>query len=224
MIISCAKNAFEVICGVGNFNAITFAASELQLMEDVNIKDDVLRSACKALKKDKKDNDGIDLESKIKAEASIFRAYVAHALKKFSLNRKDFVDADKDEYFEKLDSDLSEWVERTAQIPKLLTVFPESLVIIDLAFDIAQECLKRTESMLEKCSRLSLLNCAKRQIFKLACLLERMQTRREYEEKMMKEEKFRAEKMRMNCFEIAIATMLESITLSSNKNPTKQES
>ena len=158
MIISRVKTAFHTVCRVGDSNAIIFAASELDALADAEIIADALRSAWDALitfcekKKlnapqqqqqkttiEKQDEDNI---KSLKNEAMVFRAYLAHAWRSLS-STGTMTTIDPSKFFVTLVSDVTRWLARTAKIPMLLKIFPESLVIIDIVFDLVDLCLQR---------------------------------------------------------------------------------
>jgi hypothetical protein len=158
MIVSRVKTAFHTVCRVGDPNAIIFAASELDALADAEIIADALRSAWDALitfcekKKlnapqqqqqkttiEKQDEDNI---KSLKNEAMVFRAYLAHAWRSLSTTGT-MTTIDPSKFFVTLVSDVTRWLARTAKIPMLLKIFPESLVIIDIVFDLVDLCLQR---------------------------------------------------------------------------------
>ena len=243
MIVSRVKTAFHTVCRVGDPNAIIFAASELDALADAEIIADALRSAWDALitfcekKKlnapqqqqqkttiEKQDEDNI---KSLKNEAMVFRAYLAHAWRSLSTTGT-MTTIDPSKFFVTLVSDVTRWLARTAKIPMLLKIFPESLVIIDIVFDLVDLCLQRaskeksTSSSLSSSSS-SLIDCVRRLSFAAAQLLERVQSSQEYDKEASPASKFRASCMSLTCFQIAIAAMLDGMREDDEKALSKTE-
>jgi hypothetical protein len=243
MIVSRVKTAFHTVCRVGDSNAIIFAASELDALADAEIIADALRSAWDALitfcekKKlnapqqqqqkttiEKQDEDNI---KSLKNEAMVFRAYLAHAWRSLSTTGT-MTTIDPSKFFVTLVSDVTRWLARTAKIPMLLKIFPESLVIIDIVFDLVDLCLQRaskeksTSSSLSSSSS-SLIDCVRRLSFAAAQLLERVQSSQEYDKEASPASKFRASCMSLTCFQIAIAAMLDGMREDDEKALSKTE-
>ncbi|CAL6385449.1 unnamed protein product [Bathycoccus prasinos] len=243
MIVSRVKTAFHTVCRVGDPNAIIFAASELDALADAEIIADALRSAWDALitfcekKKlnapqqqqqkttiEKQDEDNI---KSLKNEAMVFRAYLAHAWRSLSTTGT-MTTIDPSKIFVTLVSDVTRWLARTAKIPMLLKIFPESLVIIDIVFDLVDLCLQRaskeksTSSSLSSSSS-SLIDCVRRLSFAAAQLLERVQSSQEYDKEASPASKFRASCMSLTCFQIAIAAMLDGMREDDEKALSKTE-
>ena len=243
MIVSRVKTAFHTVCRVGDPNAIIFAASELDALADAEIIADALRSAWDALitfcekKKlnapqqqqqkttiEKQDEDNI---KSLKNEALVFRAYLAHAWRSLSTTGT-MTTIDPSKFFVTLVSDVTRWLARTAKIPMLLKIFPESLVIIDIVFDLVDLCLQRaskeksTSSSLSSSSS-SLIDCVRRLSFAAAQLLERVQSSQEYDKEASPASKFRASCMSLTCFQIAIVAMLDGMREDDEKALSKTE-
>jgi hypothetical protein len=243
MIVSRVKTAFHTVCRVGDPNAIIFAASELDALADAEIIADALRSVWDALitfcekKKlnapqqqqqkttiEKQDEDNI---KSLKNEAMVFRAYLAHAWRSLSTTGT-MTTIDPSKFFVTLVSDVTRWLARTAKIPMLLKIFPESLVIIDIVFDLVDLCLQRaskeksTSSSLSSSSS-SLIDCVRRLSFAAAQLLERVQSSQEYDKEASPASKFRASCMSLTCFQIAIAAMLDGMREDDEKALSKTE-
>ena len=242
MIVSRVKTAFHTVCRVGDPNAIIFAASELDALADAEIIADALRSAWDALitfcekKKlnapqqqqqkttiEKQDEDNI---KSLKNEAMVFRAYLAHAWRSLSTTGT-MTTIDPSKFFVTLVSDVTRWLARTAKIPMLLKIFPESLVIIDIVFDLVDLCLQRASKEKSTSSSLSssssLIDCVRRLSFAAAQLLERVQSSQEYDKEASPASKFRASCMSLTCFQIAIAAMLDGMREDDEKALSKTE-
>ena len=242
MIVSRVKTAFHTVCRVGDPNAIIFAASELDALADAEIIADALRSAWDALitfcekKKlnapqqqqqkttiEKQDEDNI---KSLKNEALVFRAYLAHAWRSLSTTGT-MTTIDPSKFFVTLVSDVTRWLARTAKIPMLLKIFPESLVIIDIVFDLVDLCLQRASkeksTSSSSSSSSSLIDCVRRLSFAAAQLLERVQSSQEYDKEASPASKFRASCMSLTCFQIAIAAMLDGMREDDEKALSKTE-
>ena len=242
MIVSRVKTAFHTVCRVGDPNAIIFAASELDALADAKIIADALRSAWDALitfcekKKlnapqqqqqkttiEKQDEDNI---KSLKNEAMVFRAYLAHAWRSLSTTGT-MTTIDPSKFFVTLVSDVTRWLARTAKIPMLLKIFPESLVIIDIVFDLVDLCLQRASkeksTSSSSSSSSSLIDCVRRLSFAAAQLLERVQSSQEYDKEASPASKFRASCMSLTCFQIAIAAMLDGMREDDEKALSKTE-
>ena len=242
MIVSRVKTAFHTVCRVGDPNAIIFAASELDALADAEIIADALRSAWDALitfcekKKlnapqqqqqkttiEKQDEDNI---KSLKNEAMVFRAYLAHAWRSLSTTGT-MTTIDPSKFFVTLVSDVTRWLARTAKIPMLLKIFPESLVIIDIVFDLVDLCLQRASkeksTSSSSSSSSSLIDCVRRLSFAAAQLLERVQSSQEYDKEASPASKFRASCMSLTCFQIAIAAMLDGMREDDEKALSKTE-
>jgi hypothetical protein len=242
MIVSRVKTAFHTVCRVGDPNAIIFAASELDALADAEIIADALRSAWDALitfcekKKlnapqqqqqkttiEKQDEDNI---KSLKNEAMVFRAYLAHAWRSLSTTGT-MTTIDPSKFFVTLVSDVTRWLARTAKIPMLLKIFPESLVIIDIVFDLVDLCLQRASkeksTSSSSSSSSSLIDCVRRLSFAAAQLLERVQSSQEYDKEASPASKFRASCMSLTCFQIAIAAMLDRMREDDEKALSKTE-
>ena len=227
MIVSRVKTAFHTVCQVGDQNAIVFAASELDALADAEIIADALRSAWEALHKkttiEKQDEDN---KNNLKNEAMVFRAYLAHAWKNLS-SAGTVTTIDPSKFFVTLVSDVTLWLARTARIPTLLKIFPESLVIIDIVFDLVQLSLHR--AMKERAlpssssSTTTLIDCARRLAFAAAQLLERIESLREYDKETSSASQYRASCMSLTCFQIAIAAMLDEMREDDEKALSKTE-
>ena len=242
MIVSRVKTAFHTVCRVGDPNAIIFAASELDALADAEIIADALRSAWDALitfcekKKlnapqqqqqkttiEKQDEDNI---KSLKNEAMVFRAYLAHAWRSLSTTGT-MTTIDPSKFFVTLVSDVTRWLARTAKIPMLLKIFPESLVIIDIVFDLVDLCLQRASkeksTSSSSSSSSSLIDCVRRLSFAAAQLLERVQSSQEYDKEASPASKFRASCMSLTCFQIAIAAMLDGMREDDERALSKME-
>ena len=242
MIVSRVKTAFHTVCRVGDPNAIIFAASELDALADAEIIADALRSAWDALitfcekKKlnapqqqqqkttiEKQDEDNI---KSLKNEAMVFRAYLAHAWRSLSTTGT-MTTIDPSKFFVTLVSDVTRRLARTAKIPMLLKIFPESLVIIDIVFDLVDLCLQRASkeksTSSSSSSSSSLIDCVRRLSFAAAQLLERVQSSQEYDKEASPASKFRASCMSLTCFQIAIAAMLDGMREDDEKALSKTE-
>ena len=242
MIVSRVKTAFHTVCRVGDPNAIIFAASELDALADAEIIADALRSAWDALitfcekKKlnapqqqqqkttiEKQDEDNI---KSLKNEALVFRAYLAHAWRSLSTTGT-MTTIDPSKFFVTLVSDVTRWLARTAKIPMLLKIFPESLVIIDIVFDLVDLCLQRASkeksTSSSSSSSSSLIDCVRRLSFAAAQLLERVQSSQEYDKEASPASKFRASCMSLTCFQIAIVAMLDGMREDDEKALSKTE-
>ena len=236
MIVSRVKNAFHTICRVGDQNAIIFAASELDSLADTEIITKALRSAWEALhncekkklnapqrQQQKTTPEKQDEENKnnLKNEATVFRAYLAYAWKTLSTGTPTTLDPSK--FFTMLASDVAHWLARTAKVPMLLKIFPESLVIIDIVFDLVDLCLKRATIEKSTSSSSSLIDCVRRLSFTAAQLLERVQSLQEYDKETSPASKYRASCMGLTCFQIAIAAMLDEMREDDEKSLSKTE-
>jgi len=227
MIVSRVKTAFHTVCRVGDQNAIVFAASELDALADAEIIADALRSAWEALHKkttiEKRDEDN---KNNLKNEAMVFRAYLAHAWKSLS-STGTVTTIDPSKFFVTLVSDVTLWLARTARIPTLLKIFPESLVIIDIVFDLVQLSLHRAtkERALSSSSSSTstLIDCARRLAFAAAQLLERIESLQEYDKETSSASQYRASCMSLTCFQIAIAAMLDEMREDDEKALSKTE-
>ena len=233
-IIARVKNAFHMVCRVGDPSAIVFAASELEALRDSEIIADALRTAWESLIAFEKKNtqqqkkntqqqkkNAEEEEKKLKNEAIIFRAYLMRALNSLTTTTTTITTATTADtatsitkFLERLTTDICKWVARTAKYPALLTIFPESLTIIDITYDLADICLERRASFAQTSS--TMVDCARRLFFTAAQLIDRIGSLKEYDEGMSRDAKARGNTMILTCFQIGIATMLDSISLDEN--------